>query len=115
VDLLESYVNEYLGADVVAASPRLSIICLRGELDTLSSQTLLQAIDALPAEAATVAVDLADLDFIDAGGIWALVSASVQLRASHRELVVVCPKATATRLFDIAGADLTIDPTWDPE
>ena len=106
--------NAYLVAHVDTEQGRARIR-LRGDLDACSTAIFLRAVETVPADTATVVVDLTDLDFIDAGGIRSLVEATTRRRSWGGSLVVARPSPTAARLFAIADVDLTLDITSDPD
>jgi anti-anti-sigma factor len=86
---------------------------LRGELDTLSTGALREAIAALPADLREVHLELAGLSFIDVGGTRVLLGLA---RCPQRRLVLHQPPRSLLRLIHLLcpGCLLAPSPSGSP-
>jgi anti-sigma B factor antagonist len=90
-------------------------VCLRvqGELDLAAASDLRQACEVVECglgPGVSVVVDLAELRFIDAAGLGALVRLRNRVRAAGAELTVVDPSPRVRRVFEHAGLGGILDP-----
>lgn len=88
-----------------ASGPRLAVA---GELDIATAPQLLDAVAALAgrppaADGERVDLDLADLTFLDASGLDALLAAQELARAGGRRLRIVGARPFARVLLEITG------------
>ena len=88
---------------VDATSP--ASVRLHGELDLAGVPRLLSALAGLDGD---VELDCSGVDFIDAAGLWAFVSAHRQCAARVAQLVVVDPSRTVLRLLRIVELDAVL-------
>jgi anti-sigma B factor antagonist len=94
-----------------ATDPARTVVALGGELDAAALNTLVEDFDrAIAADDANVVVDLADVDFIGAAWIGALVRSYASLRLQDRELTVRAPSHVVVRLLDLCGLTYLIEP-----
>jgi len=85
---------------------RRSVLLLQGELDLCTRDLLRRAIsDALKHRPRILVVDLSGLDFLDCGGLSALVWAHNRLAGPERQLLIAGGKPIVRRLIGLAGAD----------
>jgi anti-sigma B factor antagonist len=89
--------------------------CLRvqGELDLATAGELRQACEVVECglgPGVSVVVDLAELRFVDAAGLGALVRLRNRVRAAGAELTVVDPSPQVRRVFEHAGLGGILDP-----
>lgn len=84
---------------------RSQVLFLSGELDAFSAGQLRARLDDLTRNrAGDLVVDLADVTFIDAAGVAALVNTDAQLHANGARLVVTSPTKLTARVLRAAGA-----------
>jgi anti-anti-sigma factor len=81
------------------------VIAPEGELDAARVGEFRLALSAAAAEPGDrVVVDLSQLEFIDSGGIGALIETHNRLRREHRQLAVIAPGGTAAAvLLNLSG------------
>ncbi len=82
------------------------LIALHGELDLCAAPLLAATLSASVSHlcpAASVVVDLTQVEFIDSSGLDALLRCRDQLRASSKDLVVRNPSPMFVRMIDIFG------------
>jgi anti-anti-sigma factor len=94
--------------EVVDAGLRAPGVAVRGEIDVATVPSLERALDtAIRATRGAFVLDLSDVEFVDSGGLHAVLRARALLAREDRALAVVCPPGPVRRLFDVAGvADL---------
>jgi anti-sigma B factor antagonist len=79
-------------------------LALRGELDAATAPDVEIALrEALLETEGRFVLDLSGLEFMDSGGINALLQARALLGREERALAVVCPPGPARRVLEIAG------------
>jgi hypothetical protein len=78
-------------------------LCLRGEADLLSLDTLREAIAALPADAGEVHLELAELSFIDVCSARELIA--LAHRPARPRLIFHQPPYSLTLLISLLGPD----------
>ena len=82
------------------------LITVKGEVDLYSSPELRTAIlDAVPAAAAEVAVDLSGVDYIDSSGVATLVEGLKSAREHDKKFVLVKPAASVRQVLELARLD----------
>jgi len=92
-----------------SASP--TVVSLRGELDAAALYSLAETFgDAMTLDDSDVVIDMADVDFIGAAWIGALVRSRASLEAEDRALTVRSPSRVANRLLDLCGLSYLIEP-----
>ena len=82
------------------------IICLHGEIDSLTAPTLQECLDqqlAPTAQAASVDVELMHATFLDARGITTLLLAARTARLSAVDFRITGCSSRLLRLFDLVG------------
>jgi anti-sigma B factor antagonist len=89
-------------------------VCLRvqGELDLATACELRQACEVVECAlrpGVSVVVDLAELRFVDAAGLGALVRLRNRLRSAGADLTVVDPSPQVRRVFEHAGLGGILD------
>lgn len=78
-------------------------LTLRGELDAATAGDLLDAVAAAgPGE---VALDLADVTFVDSSGLAAIIEASLVLRDRGEALVVEERSVVVSRVLELSGVE----------
>jgi anti-anti-sigma factor len=89
-------------------------IAPEGELDAARVGEFRLALCAAAAELGDrVVVDLSQLEFIDSGGMGALIETHNLLRREHRELAVIAPGGTAVAgLLNLSGLHTRL-PTYE--
>ena len=87
-----------------------TLVALRGELDSAALNTLVETFDdAIAQDDSDVVVDLAEVEFIGAAWIGALVRSRADLRAQDREFTVRSPSRVVVRLLDLCGLTYLIE------
>jgi anti-anti-sigma factor len=76
---------------------------VHGELDTVTADRLLEAVEAWPERVTTCVVDLHDCDFLDSSGIRALLLCQRHLDSGHGTVRLVGVSAHIERVLRIAG------------
>lgn len=88
----------------ITLSDTEAVVRLQGELDVATAPLLRDQLHGLSRDGVrTVAVDLAELDFIDSTGLAVLIGALKHLREHGGDLTLRSPKPSARKLFEIAG------------
>jgi anti-sigma B factor antagonist len=89
--------------------PGGTVIQVSGELDLATADRLPRLVATLtPTECRWVHLDLADLDFIDAAGLAALVRADLLVCDRSGRMTVGRPRPLARRLFELTALALTV-------
>jgi anti-sigma B factor antagonist len=79
------------------------IVALRGELDVLDAAVAASTLAAITAREPRVIVDLTGLEFIDAGGLGALVSARKHARHAGGDLLLAAPQQRVLGVLAVTG------------
>jgi anti-sigma B factor antagonist len=86
------------------------VLRVSGEIDISATPLFNERLaDVIAAGDDDVAVDLAEVTFIDSAGLTVLVLARQQLGAAGRKLLIARPSAPVTRVLEIAGLDVVFD------
>jgi anti-sigma B factor antagonist len=91
------------------------VVALRGQLDMAEAASVAAALAAVAASEPQIIVDLAALEFIDSGGVAALVRGRNLARRAGGELLLAAPQQqvlrvlTLTRLIDAFPLHATVD------
>ena len=104
--LREGAMDDFFSVEVRRHSSRSTTLRVAGELDIATTPHLEAALTDL---SGTVLIDCAELSFIDASGIRALVAASTRL---HIQLANVTP--FVGRVFEITGTETFLLPSLSP-
>ena len=80
-----------------------ALLIVSGELDSHTAPTFDGAIDALPDAVAEIAIDLADVGFIDSSGLRVLIRARRRLGDTPGSLTLRNPSPSLIRLLEITG------------
>lgn len=79
---------------------------LAGELDTSNVGQLYEELAELSREGVRhIAINVADLEFIDSTGLSAIIAAHKRAEASGGELILFSPSHDMRRLFEVTGID----------
>ena len=82
------------------------LIRAQGEIDASSASCLIRELHvALQSDAERVIFDMSELDFIDSGGVAALIGASRRADGSSTSLLVVRPVGSVARRLKRTGVD----------
>jgi anti-sigma B factor antagonist len=82
------------------------VLSVPGEVDVYSAPNLRERLQALISDdAATLIVDLSEIDFIDSTGLGVLVSGQNRAAEVGGALRLVCPQERVLKLFRITGLD----------
>jgi anti-sigma B factor antagonist len=81
------------------------VLRIIGEVDISNARSLSEAIEsAVPNDATTVLVDLAQTTYLDSAGVHLLIQLSERLKVRRRELRVVVPEEAPVRaVLELAG------------
>lgn len=80
------------------------VLVLIGEVDSHTTQTLEAAVDALGREA-DIAIDFADVTFMDSSGLRTLIRVHQECEEAGTKVVVRSPSEPVKKLLNIAGMD----------
>ncbi|MGI9020985.1 MAG: STAS domain-containing protein [Solirubrobacterales bacterium] len=84
----------------------VTCVLVFGELDQATVPVLERALGPLVEGDGSVLIDLSSCEFIDSSGLAAFVAAKDGITATDgRKLVVCCPDAQVSRLFELTGLD----------
>src|SRR5207248_1824638 len=80
------------------------VLDLQGEVDAFTAPKLKQEmINQIEKGIVRLAVDLADVTYLDSTGLGVLIGGLKRTRDKGGELVLICPNVRITRIFDITG------------
>ena len=80
------------------------VLDLQGEVDAFTAPKLKQEmVSQIERGAARIAVDLADVTYLDSTGLGVLIGGLKRTRDKGGDLVLVCPNSRISRIFDITG------------
>ncbi len=95
-----------LDTEIRKAEPQHAVVILAGELDTSNVGQLYEELAQLTREGVRhIAIDLADLEFVDSTGLSAIIAAHKRAEASGGELILLAPSRDMRRLFQVTGID----------
>jgi anti-sigma B factor antagonist len=106
--------NGILETEIHKAEPQHALVMLAGELDTSNVAQLYEELADLTREGVRhIAINLAELEFVDSTGLSALIAVHKRADALGGELVLLSPNRDVRRLFEVTGIDtyFTIRPT----
>jgi anti-sigma B factor antagonist len=87
-----------------------SIIDLRGEVDAFTAPKLKQEIiNQIEGGTTKLAVNLADVKYLDSTGLGVLIGGLKRTRDKSGELVLICPNVRIMRIFEITGLSRIFD------
>jgi len=85
-----------------------------GELDIGTARELLERIDGCALDPdVTLALDMADVTFMDVSGMRVLLEAAQRCHSSHARFVILNPRRIATRVFSLTAVDQQLDIRFD--
>ena len=83
-----------------------ALVMLDGELDASTAHLLYEQLAALAREGTMhVALNLAELDFLDSTGLSVIVAEHKRVEAMGGELIIFSPCPRVRRLFELTGLD----------
>lgn len=85
------------------------VLSVRGELDIATARILEERLRALLAERRQVALDLAELEFIDSTGLAALVAAAHSAALDGGGFAIRAVSASAQRVMELSGVAGTLN------
>jgi anti-sigma B factor antagonist len=88
-------------------------VALTGELDLAGVPAAADQLGRAQSEARDVLLDLRALTFLDVSGLRMLVAADRRARHHHGRLIVRCGRSCVRRLFELTGADRSLELTDD--
>ncbi|HEY3842794.1 MAG TPA: STAS domain-containing protein [Acidimicrobiales bacterium] len=98
--------NELLATEIRTAEPSHALVMLEGELDLSTSPQLYEEFAALARDGIKhVALNLAELKFMDSSGLSAIIAEHKRAEAMGGELIIFSPRAKVRRLFELTGLD----------
>jgi anti-sigma B factor antagonist len=94
------------GSDEPAGERAIMEIAVVGPIDLITSDSLREVlVEALDDGATDIALDITDVELIDASGIGVLVSSAGRARATGGRLVLRHPKSAVKRVLDALELD----------
>jgi anti-sigma B factor antagonist len=81
----------------------LAVVGLRGELDAADAAGVAASLAGVVGQHPDIIIDLADLAFIDCGGLWALAGAREQAGREGDGLLLAAPQRLVLRVFALSG------------
>jgi anti-sigma B factor antagonist len=92
-----------------------SLITVKGEVDLYTSPQLRSAMmDAVPAAAATVAVDLSGVRYMDSSGVATLVEGLRRCRDLDKVFKLVAPSTAVMKVLELAKLDSVFEVSPSP-
>lgn len=92
-----------------------SLISVTGEVDLYTSPELRSAImDAVPAAASTVAVDLSGVRYMDSSGVATLVEGLRRCRDLDKVFKLVAPSTAVMKVLELAKLDSVFEVSSSP-
>jgi anti-sigma B factor antagonist len=83
-----------------------TVLKLDGEVDIYTAGTLRDAVNGAVEEGRyRIAVDLADMEFMDSSGLGVLIAALKRLKENGGELLLVSPRDQMRRILKLTGLD----------
>ena len=80
------------------------VLDLGGEVDAFTAPNLKQEmVNQIERGVSRIAVDLADVTYLDSTGLGVLIGGLKRTRDKNGELVLICPNVRIMRIFDITG------------
>jgi anti-sigma B factor antagonist len=97
---------EALETDIRKAEPAHALVMLAGELDASNVGQLYEQLAELTREGVRhIALNLAELEFIDSTGLSLIITAHKRAEALGGELIIFSPTQSIRRLFTVTGID----------
>jgi anti-sigma B factor antagonist len=97
---------EALETDIRKAEPAHALVMLAGELDASNVGQLYEQLAELTREGVRhIALNLAELEFIDSTGLSLIIAAHKRAEALGGELIIFSPTRSIRRLFTVTGID----------
>lgn len=82
----------------------ITVIDLRGEVDAFTApQVKQEMINQIEGGSTKLAVNLADVKYLDSTGLGVLIGGLKRTRDKEGELVLICPNVRIMRIFEITG------------
>ncbi len=114
-DPVDQRTEELLDTDIKSVGIH-ALVALAGELDVSTVGQLYEQLAALQREGVQhVALNMAEVTFVDSTGLSVMVSLHKRMESVEGELIIFSPSAQLRRLLQIAGLDdyLNIRPRMD--
>jgi anti-sigma B factor antagonist len=86
-------------------------VALTGELDLTGVPAATDQLRRAQSESQEVLLDLSELSFMDASGLYMIVAADTRARHHHDRLRILCGRSRVRRLFERTGTDHSLEPT----
>jgi anti-sigma B factor antagonist len=98
--------NRILETEIRKAEAHHALVVLAGELDTSTVGQLYEELAELTREGVRhIAINLAELEFMDSTGLSAIIAAHKRAEAQGGELILFSPSHDMRRLFEVTGID----------
>ena len=82
----------------------IAVLDISGEVDAFTAPKLKQEmIDHIDQDTSRLAINLADVKYLDSTGLGVLIGGLKRTRDKGGELVLICPNVRIMRIFDITG------------
>jgi len=92
------------------AEDGIVVLDLGGEVDAFTAPNLKQEmINQIERGIARLAIDLADVTYLDSTGLGVLIGGLKRTRDKNGDLVLICPNIRIMRIFDITGLSRIFD------
>lgn len=91
-------------------------LVVAGELDIATASELLERIDRWAVEpGSTLALDMAEVTFMDVSGMRVLLEAAQRCRGARASFVIYNPRRIATRVFSLTAVDQQLEIRFDEQ
>ncbi|HEV2637976.1 MAG TPA: STAS domain-containing protein [Actinocrinis sp.] len=80
------------------ATPECTVITVAGEIDIAAKEQFFSVLSENLAPGEALVLDLAEVTFLDSGGLWALLKAAKHATATGAEMLVVASPAVSRTL-----------------
>lgn len=98
--------GELLELEIRKAEPQHALVILAGELDTSNVAQLYEQLAELTGQGVRhIALNLAELEFMDSTGLSAIVAAHKRTEVLGGELIIFSPSRSIRKLFEVTGID----------
>jgi anti-anti-sigma factor len=98
--------NNMLQSEIRAVPPEHALVMLAGELDVSNVDQLSEMLADLAQKGVRhIALNLAELDFVDSTGLSAIIAAHERAQVVGGELIIFSPQPAIRRLFAVTSVD----------
>jgi len=91
-----------ISANVRTISPQLSIIDIRGEVNTFAEKTLMDAFtQANTPEVQVIALNFAGLEYMNSSGVGLLITLLIRVQRQHKRLIAIGLTEHYREIFEV--------------